>query len=73
MIVHLVDGTYELFRHFHGLRRFRVKGSLHAVSSFYPWCVLFEILLVGRGLPFCVRLKPQNVAGWCEESMKAEG
>ena len=22
MIVHLVDGTYELFRHFHGLRRF---------------------------------------------------
>ncbi len=25
MIVHLVDGTYELFRHFHGLRRV-VKG-----------------------------------------------
>ncbi len=25
MIVHLVDGTYELFRHFYGLRRF-VKG-----------------------------------------------
>ena len=23
MIVHLVDGTYELFRHFYGLRRFR--------------------------------------------------
>ena len=22
MIVHLVDGTYELFRHFHGRRRF---------------------------------------------------
>ncbi len=22
MLVHLVDGTYELFRHFHGLRRF---------------------------------------------------
>src|SRR6201993_434230 len=28
MIVHLVDGTYQLFRHFYGLRRFtRVKGS----------------------------------------------
>ena len=27
MVVHLVDGTYELFRHFYGLRRFRVKGS----------------------------------------------
>jgi 5'-3' exonuclease len=28
MMVHLVDGTYELFRHFYGLRRFtRVKGS----------------------------------------------
>jgi hypothetical protein len=26
VIVHLVDGTYELFRHFYGLRRFRVKG-----------------------------------------------
>jgi 5'-3' exonuclease len=26
MIVHLVDGTYELFRHFYGLRRF-VKGT----------------------------------------------
>jgi hypothetical protein len=28
MIVHLIDGTCELFRHFYGLRRFtRVKGS----------------------------------------------
>src|ERR671922_1526555 len=26
MIVHLVDGTYELFRHFYGLRRF-IKGE----------------------------------------------
>jgi hypothetical protein len=26
MIVHLVDGTYELFRHFYGLRRFH-KGA----------------------------------------------
>lgn len=26
MIVHLVDGTYELFRHFYGLRRFN-KGE----------------------------------------------
>ena len=25
LIVHLVDGTYELFRHFYGLRRFN-KG-----------------------------------------------
>ena len=23
MIIHLVDGTYELFRHFYGIRRFR--------------------------------------------------
>jgi 5'-3' exonuclease len=28
VIIHLIDGTYELFRHFYGLRRFtRVKGS----------------------------------------------
>ncbi len=26
MLIHLVDGTYELFRHFYGLRRF-TKGS----------------------------------------------
>jgi 5'-3' exonuclease len=40
MIVHLVDGTYELFRHFYGLRRFNkgedrpfgaVVGVLHTV------------------------------------------
>lgn len=27
MIVHLVDGTYELFRHFYGLRRFKKTDS----------------------------------------------
>ena len=35
MIVHVVDGTYELFRHFYGLRRFN-KGKdrpLGAVSG----------------------------------------
>ena len=26
MVVHLIDGTYELFRHFYGLRRF-TKGE----------------------------------------------
>src|SRR2546428_14000608 len=40
MIVHLLDGTYELFRHFYGLRRFNkgkdapfgaVAGVLHTV------------------------------------------
>ena len=40
MIIHLVDGTYELFRHFYGLRRFHkhedpplgaVIGVLHSV------------------------------------------
>jgi len=27
MIVHLVDGTYELFRHFYGLKRFAGEGN----------------------------------------------
>ena len=39
MVAHLVDGTYELFRHFYGLRRFRkqdppygaVAGVLHTI------------------------------------------
>ena len=41
MIVHLIDGTYELFRHFYGLRRFKktdppfgaVSGVLNTVAK----------------------------------------
>src|ERR1041385_689038 len=42
MVVHLIDGTYELFRHFYGLRRFTkgadkpygaVVGVLHGVLA----------------------------------------
>ncbi len=41
IIVHLIDGTYELFRHFYGLRRFKktdppygaVTGVLHMVAK----------------------------------------
>src|SRR5262245_30612934 len=41
MIVHLIDGTYELFRHFYGLRRFHktdppfgaVTGVLHMIAK----------------------------------------
>ena len=34
MIVHLIDGTYELFRHFYGLRRFHKKDpSFGAVQG----------------------------------------
>jgi 5'-3' exonuclease len=41
MIVHLIDGTYELFRHFYGLRRFRkadppfgaVAGVLNMIAK----------------------------------------
>ncbi len=41
MIVHLIDGTYEIFRHFYGIRRFKktdppfgaVAGVLHMVAK----------------------------------------
>src|SRR5213076_1580580 len=41
MIIHLIDGTYELFRHFYGIRRFKktdppfgaVTGVLHTVAK----------------------------------------
>jgi len=41
MIVHLIDGTYELFRHFYGLRRFHktdppfgaVAGVLNMIAK----------------------------------------
>jgi hypothetical protein len=32
MIVHVIDGTYELFRHFYGLRRF-TKGEDRAYGA----------------------------------------
>lgn len=44
MIIHLIDGTYELFRHFYGLRRFNkgqdrpfgaVNGVLHTVLELF--------------------------------------
>ena len=43
IVVHLIDGTYELFRHFYGQRRFNkgkdrpfgaVAGVLHSVLEF---------------------------------------
>src|SRR5215470_6288821 len=41
MIIHLIDGTYELFRHFYGLRRFKktdppfgaVAGVLNMIAK----------------------------------------
>src|SRR5512141_2161968 len=41
MIIHLIDGTYELFRHFYGLRRFHktdppfgaVTGQLQMIAK----------------------------------------
>ena len=45
MIVHLVDGTYELFRHFYGLRRF-TKGKDRPYGAVVGvLVVLFAILL----------------------------
>ncbi|MEA2488461.1 MAG: 5-3 exonuclease [Acidobacteriota bacterium] len=43
MIVHLIDGTYELFRHFYGIRRAKkgdpafgaVRGALHMVLEMF--------------------------------------
>ena len=37
MIVHLIDGTYELFRHFYGLRRFSGAGER-------PWGAVVGVL-----------------------------
>jgi 5'-3' exonuclease len=50
MIVHLVDGTYELFRHFYGLRRF-TKGSDRPLGAVVG--VLQSVLeIVERGEPY---------------------
>src|SRR4029078_5560220 len=40
MIIHLVDGTYELFRHFYGIRRFKkTDPPLGAVSGVFSTVV----------------------------------
>jgi hypothetical protein len=39
MILHLVDGTYELFRHFYGFRRFN-KGVDR------PFCAVIGVLQI---------------------------
>jgi hypothetical protein len=37
MLVHLIDGTYELFRHFHGIRRgSKPDPKYGAVSGVLP-------------------------------------
>ena len=41
MIVHLVDGTYELFRHFYGLRRF-TKGKDRPYGAVSACCRPFS-------------------------------
>src|SRR5713226_5071935 len=39
MIVHLIDGTYELFRHFYGLRRFqKTDPPFGAVAGVLNMC-----------------------------------
>ena len=41
MIVHLVDGTYELFRHFYGLRRAKNGDApFGAVRGVLVWSVM---------------------------------
>jgi 5'-3' exonuclease len=41
MIVHLLDGTYELFRHFYGLRRMKAQADppLGAVAGMLGTCI----------------------------------
>ena len=41
MIVHLIDGTFELFRHFYGLRRFnrwKTPGTMRWRACSGPSC-----------------------------------
>ena len=47
MIVHLIDGTYELFRHFYGLRRFN-KGEDRPSA---PWsaCCSTVLQMIEKG------------------------
>src|SRR5690242_16412117 len=47
MIVHLVDGTYELFRHFYGLRRFNKGKDAPLGAVFGVLNTLLELIETG--------------------------
>jgi hypothetical protein len=56
MIIHLIDGTYELFRHYYGLQRLPSKGlpfgAVRALSALSRRAEHFvESLLEIRHLP----------------------
>src|SRR5690348_15982427 len=45
MIIHLIDGTYELFRHYYGLRRRSPKGTPFGAVT----CVLGTVIQMLEG------------------------
>ena len=57
MIVHAIDGTYELFRHFYGLRRFNKGvdapyGAVLGVLSFVSLVLGYTVASEVRGLSY---------------------
>ena len=55
MISHLVNGTYELFRHFYGLRRF-TKGKNR------PYGAVFGVLQIVLQMIDSVKAQPHAVS-----------
>src|SRR5688572_8399782 len=51
MLVHVLDGTYELFRHFYGLRRF-VKGEDRPLGAVVGVLKTVLQMVEGGGTPF---------------------
>src|ERR1044071_1788374 len=82
MIIHLLDGTYELFRHFYGIRRFKktdppfgaVSGVLSTVAQLLEdagtYVGVAPALVIAS---FCSALRPGYKAGaGFERALKAQ-
>src|SRR2546428_214166 len=71
MIVHLIDGTHELFRHFYGIRRFKktdppfgaVSGVLHMVAKMIEDGATHIGVATGLGVPPDFTAAPPGLVG----------
>ena len=54
MVVHLIDGTYELYRQFYGLRRFN-QGNDRPFGAVVGGGVTLDPILVGVARPVHIR------------------
>ena len=72
IIVHLIDGTYELFRHFYGLRRFnngadRPFGAVIGVLTTVLQMIESGATYIGVATDHVIGIVPQCSLAWLQK------